>query len=68
MIKALLRCLGMVKDKRTGEEADPIYGYSKRAIDDWLCNNPVLKKEHEAKLQRRRNLSKGSGMKKAADS
>jgi hypothetical protein len=58
MLKSFLRFLGIVKDKRRRDESDPIYGYPKRSIDDWLSHNPVLKKEYEAKLRIRSSRSR----------
>ncbi len=35
-------------------EYDPVYGLPKSALAAWLARNPVLGKEHEAELRRRR--------------
>ncbi len=35
---------------------DPVYGLEKSAIDAWLAHNPELRRQHEAELQRRRDV------------
>lgn len=48
MLKWLLRRLGLSDGDGSAEvEYDPIYGLSRRALNDWLKWNPQLAAEHE---------------------
>lgn len=56
MIKCLMRFLGIIADDREDTELDnfePIYGLPKRSLDEWLSQNPALKKDYEAELRAR---------------
>ena len=51
MIKSMLRFFGIVKGTREPDKYEPIYGLTKRSLDEWLSHNPILKQEYESKLR-----------------
>lgn len=52
MLQRLLQLLGVAAEPGPpGSDYDPIYGLSRRAINDWLARNPQLKREHDAQLR-----------------
>jgi hypothetical protein len=53
MIQLLQRLLGIRKDTRDLDKFEPIYGLTKRSLDEWLSRNPGLKKDYQAKLAAR---------------
>ena len=50
MIKSLLRFCGIVEDEMELDQFDPIYGLSKRSLDEWLSRNSALMKKYQAEL------------------
>jgi hypothetical protein len=51
MLKSLFRFFGFAKESVALEKFDPIYGLSKRSLEEWLSHNPALAKEYNAKLK-----------------
>jgi hypothetical protein len=46
-------------DRTPKTEYDPIYGLSRRSVNDWFARNPKLRKKHEAELRSLANFLAG---------
>jgi hypothetical protein len=61
MFQSLFRFIGIDSSSTELDKFEPIYGLSKRSLDDWLARNPKLKDDYEreltARLQRGRALA-----------
>jgi hypothetical protein len=53
MFKSLRRLFGFDRSSPVKDQYDPIYGLPRRAVDEWLKHNPVLKQEYDAMLRAR---------------
>lgn len=53
MFKSLRRLFGIERGSPVNGQYDPIYGLPRRAVDEWLKHNPVLKQEYDAMLRAR---------------
>ncbi len=63
MFKTILRAFGIGADPSELDKFEPIYGLTKRSLDEWLSRNPELRKKYDiemaARLQRSRAAHTG---------
>ena len=50
MFNLLFRVFGIGIDSSELDQFEPIYGLSKRSLDEWLSSNPELKKKYDIEL------------------
>jgi hypothetical protein len=62
MIRSLLRFFNIIPDTANLDKYEPIYGLPTHSLDEWLSQNPELKKSYDVELRarksRRRDRSK----------
>jgi hypothetical protein len=51
MLKFLRRLFGAHTERNAADEFDPLYGLSKRSLDDWLSFNPQIREAYESQLK-----------------
>jgi hypothetical protein len=53
MFKKILRAFGIGADPSELDKFEPIYGLTKRSLDEWLSRNPELRNKYEPELAAR---------------
>lgn len=61
MLNLLRRLVGAHTARNAADEFDPLYGLSKRSLDDWLSFNPQMRAEYESKLNARSLRARDGG-------
>ena len=61
MLSLLRRLVGAHTARNAADEFDPLYGLSKRSLDDWLSFNPQMRAEYESKLNARSLRARDGG-------
>lgn len=58
MLKSMYRVFGIGTDPVELNKFEPIYGLTKRSLDEWLSRNPELRKRYESELAARLQRSR----------
>ena len=55
MLKPLLRLFGMAgRPASPPEEYEPVYGFPRQRVEEWLARNPLLRQEYASELLARK--------------